>query len=733
MAGPAVFAEPSRASAHPSFLWEVPGKPVIVRIALDLVDRLEAEVVESFRSLNSRGSEIGGLLLGTVHGSSPFEVTIQDYESVPCDYSRGPLYRLSPADLERFEGISKQRSGAGMRVAGFFRSHTRKGLSLDADDVAVFNSLFPNMYQVALLTKPFATKPTLGGIFIREEGSLRIESSYKEFPFRKSELERAGGSVSPLKGVEKTSAPPVPTPRGEQPAARTTSRAQIVPIASRREPAVPVVQAAIPEPPAETAVASAHAPVADPVPVLPAEMAAALTQVAPVRSEPITEPQTVAPADRKPASQPPPESSDWVETFDFERLLHEGQERAHSTEALRKKLLHESVPASTETAGAGSAAREASEAGTAALADQAITFGEPGTAAEYTGLKLRSGKLMWIAGGSAAALIILSGLLVFPGLHRTKRPATASSTDASGMSLRVERSAGELLLNWNRDSDVIRGATHAVLAIMDGERHENVDLDLAQLRNGSIVYSPSSSDIVFQLTVTGKNSAPAQSETVRVLRQRPSPMPDTPAPPPSRPAPARPTPANVPPPAPAAAVEGTGEQARTGEVPLRQFQQPDDSLAGRLRAARPSDLPDAPGLNPGGQQFQSVQLPGNPTAPVPPPAPAPPPPAPAPVQATPPAPQPRVGGQVREAQILTQTSPEYPLAARQARVQGSVVVSAVVGADGHIKSAKPLSGPPLLQSPAAAAVRQWVYKPATLNGIPVESETRIELNFTLQH
>jgi periplasmic protein TonB len=121
--------------------------------------------------------------------------------------------------------------------------------------------------------------------------------------------------------------------------------------------------------------------------------------------------------------------------------------------------------------------------------------------------------------------------------------------------------------------------------------------------------------------------------------------------------------------------------------------------------------------------------------PPPPPAPAPPVPVAAPQPAAPqPVPQqPRVGGQVREAQILTQTSPEYPLAARQARVQGSVVISAVVGADGHIKSAKPVSGPPLLQNPAAAAVRQWVYKPATLNGIPVESETRIELNFTLQH
>jgi TonB family protein len=292
------------------------------------------------------------------------------------------------------------------------------------------------------------------------------------------------------------------------------------------------------------------------------------------------------------------------------------------------------------------------------------------------------------------------------------------------MSLRVERSAGELLLTWNRDSDAIRAATHAVLSIADGERHENVDLDLAQLRNGSIVYSPSSSDIVFQLTVTGKNSGQTQSESVRVLRTRPSPMPDTPVTPPSRPIPARGTVGSGQPPAPPTTADETGEQARSSEP--RPFQA--DSLAQRLRATRPTDLPDAPSLNPGGSQSQTIQLPGNPAAPVPPP-----PPAPVQVTAPPPTPQqPRVGGQVREAQIVTQTSPEYPLAARQARVQGAIVISAVVGADGHIKSAKPISGPPLLQNPAVAAVKQWVYKPATLNGIPVESETRIELNFTLQ-
>ena len=64
-------------------------------------------------------------------------------------------------------------------------------------------------------------------------------------------------------------------------------------------------------------------------------------------------------------------------------------------------------------------------------------------------------------------------------------------------------------------------------------------------------------------------------------------------------------------------------------------------------------------------------------------------------------------------------------------MQGSVVVRAVIGVDGHVKLAKAVSGPPVLQKPAVAAVRRWVYKPATLNGTAVESETRVELHFTL--
>ncbi len=82
------------------------------------------------------------------------------------------------------------------------------------------------------------------------------------------------------------------------------------------------------------------------------------------------------------------------------------------------------------------------------------------------------------------------------------------------------------MLTWNRESNAIKNATRAVLAISDGAQHENVDMDLALLRSGSIEYSPSSSDVVFRMEVTGADQTKTTSESVRILRTRPSPMPE---------------------------------------------------------------------------------------------------------------------------------------------------------------------------------------------------------------
>ncbi len=75
--------------------------------------------------------------------------------------------------------------------------------------------------------------------------------------------------------------------------------------------------------------------------------------------------------------------------------------------------------------------------------------------------------------------------------------------------------------------------------------------------------------------------------------------------------------------------------------------------------------------------------------------------------------------------------PQYPPAARAARIQGSVVLKAVIGKDGRVDDLKIVSGHPMLAQAALSAVKQWRYKPYYLNGQPVAIDTTITVNFTL--
>ncbi len=91
----------------------------------------------------------------------------------------------------------------------------------------------------------------------------------------------------------------------------------------------------------------------------------------------------------------------------------------------------------------------------------------------------------------------------------------------------------------------------------------------------------------------------------------------------------------------------------------------------------------------------------------------------------------RVGGQVMAARILYNPKPEYPPLAIMARIQGTVVLAAVIGKDGTVQDLKVVRGHPLLVSAALAAVKDWRYQPTLLNGEPVEVITEITLNFVL--
>ena len=651
----------------PLYLWEVPQKPVSVRIPFSLIDRLEKEAVENFRSLTSRGSEIGGLLVGDVSPGSPLVVSISDYDLIACDYSRGPLYRLSDADMGRFEQAIQQRLAAGRGIAGFFRSHTRKGISLDADDLTFFQARFRDPHQIALLVRPFATKASTAGIFIWENGKVNAEASYLEFPFRSSEL----GPGQPPAPEPKAAAPSAPPPQ----APKSTTRAQIVPIASRRE------VAQVPAPVAE--------PTPPPAPVVPPPAPAPAAVVTPPK--PAVEEKTAVVPD-KPAKTEKPGKSDKYDKYDKAAKA----DKAAKNEPPAAKLAP--PPAKAEKAPLPAAVAPEIEA------------------------PASSGKGVKLLLAAVASIAIFVGLFVYPGFLRNNSKAPVAARPVTDqLQLRVERANGELMLTWSPDAEIIKNASKAVLSVSDGEQKENVPMDLAEMAKGKIMYSPSSKDIRFEMAVTDK-SGKTTTETQRIVLP-PSPLQEPTSATAKAPAgaPTKPAAGSVP---AGATPNPTGEPAveqpaKPAAAPLKQFQT--ESLAQRLRPAAPTDMPDAPTVNAGARPNASA-IPGvnmNAMSPAP---------------AAPNAPSassaaPRSGGQIQAAVLIYRKDAEYPKIAKQTGAKGTVTLNATIGADGNIKKVKVVSGHPMLTNAAVEAVKQWRYRPTLLNGQPVETETEVKINF----
>ncbi|MFZ0731826.1 MAG: TonB family protein [Candidatus Sulfotelmatobacter sp.] len=91
----------------------------------------------------------------------------------------------------------------------------------------------------------------------------------------------------------------------------------------------------------------------------------------------------------------------------------------------------------------------------------------------------------------------------------------------------------------------------------------------------------------------------------------------------------------------------------------------------------------------------------------------------------------RVSSGVSQGLLIRKVAPSYPPLARQARIQGSVVLQAQISKEGTIQNLQLISGHPMLAPAAIEAVKQWRYRPYLLNGEPVEVETTIQVNFTL--
>lgn len=185
-------------SPREHYVWQPPDKPFTIQLAFDVIDGMNIEIMRGFGAVRRRGTEVGGLLLGRIDpvGSHTY-ITVDDFEPVPCEYAFGPSYILSTQDLQHLRKSLAQfdpSAGRDLYTVGYYRSHTRDGLSLDDGDLKFFREYFPDPLHVALVVKPFATKAGTAGFFFEEStGTIVGTASYLEFPFRRKDLVESPG------------------------------------------------------------------------------------------------------------------------------------------------------------------------------------------------------------------------------------------------------------------------------------------------------------------------------------------------------------------------------------------------------------------------------------------------------------------------------------------------------------------------------------------------------------
>jgi protein TonB len=701
------------------YLWEFPQKPVCVRLSLDVVESIERDVLESFRAITARGSEVGGLLLGRSETGSTLRTVVDGYELFACDYTRGPLYLLSDEEKARLEeSIERKTAGLAGQVVGFFRSNTRKDLTLDDEDLELFQKYFARPEQVFLLVKPYAAKASAAGIFIWEGAKVRAEGSYIEFPFRRADLGKGEFAKSIVTDKPKAKETPIDPPVALPNAPKPGSRAQVLPFSLKRDEEPPVAAPPLRREDRAAVVTLSPKPEEEPEPA----PAARKTPEPPLERKPVEEP-----AVRKTAEKP---------VVPVGAPIRQRQEEKKEEKKEDKKEEAKAAAAAPPAEPASKTVKKEAAAPAApapATAAPAVPKADPLPARSPFG-----GKKLWALFGGITMLGLAGGTMFYLRTHSNPPGAVVSNVSGS-LDLKAELSNGQLLVTWNREAPSIKSAQHAVLSIVDGAQKEDVPLDLTQIRGGSIVYSPDpkgTGDVSFRLEVTDANSGRTRSESVHATAPSAQPQPgsDNNLAKPSALV-AQKSPAEE-----AARMAPETQSSSADSQPASAQQAPPQapapapkpfSLAARVRTPEPTDLPDAPSVIGGAASGSRplVPAPATQLAPPPPPKAAPTPAQPGAGAST--QPPPKVGGRVQEPRLLRKIDPVYPPMARQARVGGVVRMQASIGKDGKIRRVEVLSGPPLLRQAAVDAVQKWVYSPSLLNGSPIESTTDVELNFNL--
>jgi len=160
------------------YQWRVPVCPVDIFLEIPLADRFRTVAMAS-------DIEIGGFLVGHFENN---RTVVTDFELVESEHRRGTAYSLSRRDDQHLTSKLEARRKRKQVVVGFFRSHMRPGMFLDAADGSTLHAHFSGPEQVALLVKPAGDGTASGGFFFWLDGEMDRRETCLAFPMDSHEL-----------------------------------------------------------------------------------------------------------------------------------------------------------------------------------------------------------------------------------------------------------------------------------------------------------------------------------------------------------------------------------------------------------------------------------------------------------------------------------------------------------------------------------------------------------------
>ncbi|MGI8960687.1 MAG: hypothetical protein ACR2IV_13170 [Bryobacteraceae bacterium] len=171
--------------------WNPHRSPYAIELKLELVSRLISEIAAA----ETRGIEVGGVLIGSFSDLPAATLRIEEFELVPRDADNGLAYMLDAGQRQYLAGVRVGATGRGRTAVGFFRSHLRPGpLRPSLADRSLLVGQFKDPQYVVLLIQ--AREPRMGAFFLALNGLLSTEPAVQEFRFEERALRSARRSRS---------------------------------------------------------------------------------------------------------------------------------------------------------------------------------------------------------------------------------------------------------------------------------------------------------------------------------------------------------------------------------------------------------------------------------------------------------------------------------------------------------------------------------------------------------